>query len=262
MSTRVWLFALVTLIVIQQAPAQDDVADIPSEELRADKDENKRFFLIGPPKEGEPPAKGYGLVVILPGGSGSADFHPFVKRIYKHSIPDGYLVAQLVAPKWTDEQSIVWPTSKNRADKMKFSTEQFVDAVIEDVAKRQKVNPERVFTLSWSSGGPAAYAASLTSKKITGSFIAMSVFKPEVLPALDSAKGHGYFIYHSRNDRVCPFRMAQQAADDLKKSGAAVELKTYEGGHGWMGGFYGHIREGVEWLEANHAPQARKKSRS
>jgi predicted esterase len=247
-----------SLLAGRQLAAQDDVADITSQDLRAEKDEHKRYFLIEPPnKDHKAPKKGYGLVVVLPGGSGSADFHPFVKRIYKHAIPEGYLLAQPVAVKWTEKQEIVWPTEKNRVEGMKFSTEQFVEAVITDVGGRHKLDPERIFTLTWSSSGPAAYAVSLTSKKVAGSFIAMSVFKPDLLPPLEKAKGHGYFLYHSPDDRVCPFRMAEQAAKDLEKSGATVKLATYEGGHGWRAGLYDHIREGVDWLEKNHATRAK-----
>src|SRR5262249_31103309 len=100
-------------------------------------------------------------------------------------------------------------------------------------------------------------AASLTSKKITGSFIAMSVFKPDLLPPLEKAQGHAYFLYHSPDDRVCPYRMAEQAARDLEKGGATVKLTTYEGGHGWRGNLYDDIRAGGEWLEKNHATRAK-----
>jgi predicted esterase len=136
---------------------------------------------------------------------------------------------------------------------MKFGTEEFIDAVIDDVAARHPIDKTRVFTLSWSSSGPAAYAASLTSKKVTGSFVAMSVFNPKLLPALEKAKRHGYYLYHSRADRVCPYRMAEQAARDLKKAGARVKLVEYEGGHGWRGPLYDDVREGIRWLEKNHA---------
>jgi predicted esterase len=237
--------------------AQDDVADIVSQDLRAGKDEHKRYFLVEPPKSVKAPKRGYGLLVVLPGGDGSADFHPFVKRIYKNAVPEGYVLAQPVAVKWTEKQQIVWPTDKNRVEGMKFSTEEFVDAVIKDVGGRYKLDAARVFTLAWSSSGPAAYAASLSSKNVAGSFIAMSVFKPDLLPPLDKAKGHVYFLYHSPDDRVCPFRMAEQAAKELKKGGATVKLATYEGGHGWRGNLYGNIREGVEWLEKNHAARAK-----
>jgi RNA polymerase sigma factor (sigma-70 family) len=242
----------------QEGGEEDDVADVHSEDLRAGKDENKRYFLIGPAKGARRPKAGYGLIVVLPGGPGSADFHPFVKRIYKYAIPPGYLVAQPVAVKWTNDQAIVWPTRKNPAANMKFSTEEFVAAVIREVAARHKVNPKRAFTLSWSSSGPAAYAISLTDRRVTGSFIAMSVFNPRLLPPLDKAKGRAYYLYHSPQDRVCPYRMAQQAAKDLQANHARVKLVTYEGGHGWRAGLYQHIRRGVEWLEENGAPPAKK----
>ncbi len=146
---------------------------------------------------------------------------------------------------------------------MKFPTEEFVDAVIDDVASRHRIDPELIFTLSWSSGGPAAYAVSLTSPKVTGSFIAMSVFKPNQLPPLDRAEGRGYLLYHSRADRVCPFRMAEQASNELAKNKAQVKLVTYEGGHGWKPGLYDEIKEGIRWLETHHAapPPAKPKGK-
>jgi predicted esterase len=254
---RTIALALLATLLPGPLAAQDDVADVPAQDLRAGKDENKRYFLIGPRKDEKAPKEGYGLVVILPGGAGNAEFHPFVKRIFKHAIPEGYVVAQPVAVSWTDKQEIVWPTDKNRVEGMKFTTEEFVEAVIAEVGDKHKLNPERVFTLTWSSSGPAAYAVSLTSKKVTGSLIAMSVFKPDLLPALEKAKGHGYFLYHSPDDRVCPYRMAEQAVKDLEKNGATVKLATYDGGHGWRGPLYDDIREGVKWLEKNHAPPAK-----
>ena len=158
---------------------------------------------------------------------------------------------------WTEKQEIVWPTEKNRVQGMKFSTEEFVSAVIKDVAGKHKLDPRHLFTLSWSSSGPAAYAISLTNKKVTGSFIAMSVFKPELLPPLTKSKGHAYFLYHSPDDRICPFRMAEKAQETLDKEGAKVKLMTYDGGHGWRAGLYDHMREGLEWLEKNHAETAK-----
>jgi predicted esterase len=247
----------VSLLTSGRLAAQDDVADVVSQDLKAGKDEHKRYFLVEPPKGAKEPKQGYGLLVVLPGGNGSADFHPFVKRIYKNAVPEGYVLAQPVAVKWTEKQEIVWPTDKNRAEGMKFSTEEFIAAVIKDVAGKYKLDPERAFTLTWSSSGPAAYAASLSSDKITGSFVAMSVFKPDLLPSLEKAKGQAYYLYHSPDDRVCPFRMAEQAAKDLKKNGATVKLATYDGGHGWRGNLYDNIREGVEWLEKNHATRAK-----
>jgi predicted esterase len=240
----------------QPNPEEDpnaDVADIPSQDLQASGDANKRYFLIGPTKNAKPPAKGYGLVVIMPGGDGSDDFNPFVRRIYKRALSDQYLVAQPVAVQWTDDQEIVWPTKTDPVEKMKFSTEEFVEAAIEDVAKKHNVDRKRVFTLSWSSSGPAAYAISLQDKhSIAGSFVAMSVFLPKTLPPLKAAKGHPYYLYHSREDSTCRYQFAEQAKTSLTANGAKVHLQTFKGGHTWANGHpFEDIRQGIEWLEKN-----------
>jgi len=231
---------------------QDDVADIASQEVKLT--DEQRYFLVGHKKDAAAPAEGYSLVVVMPGGDGGAGFHPFVKRIYKNSLSDAYLVAQPVAIKWTEQQKIIWPTDKSRVEHMKVTTEQFVDAVLDDVGKKHKLNPERIFTLSWSSSGPAAYVISMDQKKrVTGSLVAMSVFKPEQLPLI-AAKDHAYYLLHSKDDKITPFRFAEQADVALKAVGAKVEMATYDGGHGWRGTSFRDIRAGIEWLEKNHAP--------
>ena len=235
-------------------PGQDDVADVPSEERRAKEDEHKRYFLIGADEKAKAPRKGYKLLLVLPGGDGGADFNAFVRRIYKHAMDDDYLVAQLVAPRWSPEQAktLVWPTRKNPWEGMEFSTEEFIADVIEDVEQRFALDTKFLFTLSWSSSGPAAYAYSLgDDARVTGSFVAMSVFKPDQLPALKNAKGQAYYILHSPEDFI-PIAHAEEARDKLKKAKAEVELQTYTGGHGWRGDVYGNSRAGLRWLEKNH----------
>jgi hypothetical protein len=85
---------------------------------------------------------------VLPGGSGDEQFLPFVKRIFKYALPREYLVAQPVAVKWTAAQQIVWPTSKSHAPEMKFTTEEFIEAVIDDVAGRYQLDGKHCRTLS------------------------------------------------------------------------------------------------------------------
>jgi hypothetical protein len=41
---------LVPLLPVRWLTAQEDVADITSQELRADKGQNKRYFLVGSPR--------------------------------------------------------------------------------------------------------------------------------------------------------------------------------------------------------------------
>jgi predicted esterase len=235
------------------AADDDDTADVSAKLQRAGGDGQKKYHLVSYKKVDRPPKGGFGVLVVLPGGDGSADFLPFGKRVFKYAVPPGFLVAQLVAPKWTPTQEIVWPTDKNKADVegLKFTTEEFVTAVLNDVADKYEIDPSRVWTLSWSSGGPAAYAVALSNPKVTGSFVAMSVFKPDQLPPLEKAKGKPFYLYHSEEDETCPYEMAEEAQKKLGEAEAKVRLVTYDGGHGWKGDVYGDLRTGFKWLEKN-----------
>jgi len=244
--------ALLGIVLTTAAPAADP--EIPAKLQRAGRDENKKYYLIGDRKTVAPDG-GFGLAVVLPGGDGSADFLPFVKTLARDALPKDYLVAQPVAVKWREDQEIVWPTAGDKASVpgMKFTTEEFVGAVIDDVTAKYAVDKTRVFTLAWSSSGPAAYVVSLAGKKVTGSFVAMSVFRPDGLPPLAGAKGHPYFLYHSPEDETCPFEMAEAAKAKLEAAGAVVSLKKYDGGHGWTGEFVRDVKDGFVWLETSRA---------
>jgi predicted esterase len=252
------LVAIVAVLPMASAVAQEgeedplaDVKDMPAADLRAGGNEMMRYFLVGPKAGSAEPEVGWALLVVLPGGDGSAEFNPFVRRIAKFALPEGYLVVQPVAPMWTANQEVTWPTAKLRVAGQRFTTEEFLDAVVAEVSKKHKVDAKRVFTLSWSSGGPAAYYAGLRPKTpITGSLIAMSVFKVDQLPAGAVAKDKAFYILHSPEDKVCPFWMARTGYQSLRDEGARAEFAFYSGGHGWSSGDpYGDIRAGIDWLE-------------
>ena len=236
------------------AQAADDLASIPSVEKTIAGQKDQRYFLIGDAKRAGP-AGAFGLLLVLPGGDGSAEFNPFVKRIYANALPDGYLVAQLVAVSSKNKNQTVWPTQQLKDAKQTFTTESFIANVVKDVKKSVKIDDARVFTLSWSSGGPAAYAASMADDTpVKGSFVAMSVFPIAQLKlSLPSAKGHRYYLLHSPDDQVCKYFFREMAAANLTKAGATVETADYPGGHGWRGDVFGNIRKGVEWLDKGNA---------
>lgn len=242
-------FAMVVLFGVAPVFAQNDVADIESTNHQIGQNDKQQYFLI-PPKSKKTPQDGNALLIILPGGDGSADFHPFIKRIFKNAVPDDYAVAQPIAFKWHADQQIVWPTDKLTVDGQKFSSEDFIEAVIADVAKKSKIDKNRVFTMGWSSSGPALYAMALQDKTpIKGSYISMSVYKPNLLPPLENAKDRLFYIEHSKQDRICPYWMASKAVTDLKSNKARVTLVEYDGGHGWRGNVYGRIKSAIDWLD-------------
>ncbi len=238
-----------------QTNAQD-VAHVLAKDMLAGADPQKRFFLMGPKTGDATPTNGYALLLVLAGGDGGPDFVTFIKRIYLWAVPNDYLVAELIAPKWDQAQAeqIVWPTETRPYSGMKFSTESLIHAVIGELEKQYRLDTRRIFTLSWSSGGPAGYAASLCkSTRISGSIVAMSVFQPERLPALAAAHGQAYFLLHSPADTLVPIAAAHRARDSLTKNGAEVKLLNYEGGHGWHGDVFGNISTGIRWLEEQTA---------
>lgn len=228
----------------------DDVAHVPALDLFAEDDEKKRCVLIGWDEEADAPEKGYGLIVILPGGDGSIDFHAFCKRIHDHAVPEGFLTLQLVSPAWTEwsAENLVWPTAANTMDEARFPTEEHLADAVAAVRERVKIDPKRVFGFAWSSGGPALYASSLTRKTpLVGSLVAMSVFVPDHLPDLRRAKGHRYYLLHSPEDFV-PIAHAERARTELAAHRATTTLVTYEGGHGWRGDVFGEMRKGFAWI--------------
>lgn len=197
-----------------------------------------------------PPEKGFKVAIVLPGGDGSADFKEFVRRIFFHcGEMNGFVFAQLVAPKWTEPQGIVWPLENNLGTDAKFSTESFIREAIAEIGKSVTVDPEHVYVMGWSSGGPAAYGALLSLPEVRGAFVAMSVFKPVNYTGLQGAKGKRLYLYQSPDDKITAMRWAKDAESKLKDAGATVQLVEYAGGHGFQSGdVFGDLRKGFDWL--------------
>lgn len=207
-------------------------------------------YLLVPPKAKSAAEKEQALLIVLPGGDGSADFHPFVKRIHENALSEDFVLAQPLARQWTPNQKIVWPTIDSKTDDMQYSTEELIEAVIEDVSKKYKIDPRRIYLLAWSSGGPAAYATVMKKEtQVNGALIAMSVFKPKQLPDPKNAKARSIYVLHSPDDKICPYWMAQAAQETLSNADVHTTLVNYPGGHGWKGNVYANIRQGIEWLQ-------------
>jgi predicted esterase len=233
------------------AGAEGDLPDVPTITLRASYDNDKKFFLMGLKRGAIEPAEGYRLLIVLPGGDGGMSFKPFVQRVYRDALPPGWLVAQLVAPMWDDEQKnkIVWPTGPNPYAGAKFTSEEFLESVVAEVKSRAAIDDRHVHVLAWSSGGPAAYAAALrVGSPVRGAVVAMSVFDGAKAGAIDQAKGKRFFLYQSPEDTLTPLAQAEGAERTLSEAGGRVMLRRYAGGHGWTGDWTAAVKDAIAFL--------------
>lgn len=233
------------LLAVSQSRAADRDAD-PGFQERTLK-EGQSYRLFTPRTE----QQSYRLLVILPGGDGNPEFTPWCQAIYRQGIPDDFLVAQMIAPTWKTP-AVTWPTELTPTPGMESSIEELFAELVKDTASVYTVAEGECYTLSWSSGGPAAYFVSATeSKLVKGHFVAMSVFREDWLPKrLSGVRGQRYFLYHSPEDQVCPVRLAEAGRKTLEEEGAEVRWQSYPGGHGWAPGtdHFRVIREAFEWL--------------
>lgn len=203
--------------------------------MRTDGGDPRRAWLRHEAIDVEPPAGGFALLVVLPGGDGSIDVAPFVRDVLRGRAGDDVVVLQMIAPpiEPDDRDAVVWPTARLRDDRVDFTIEPVVHAAIDEAVRELPIDPKRIAVLGWSSGGPPAYGLTLVADgPVRGAVVAMSVFKPDLLPPLDGAKGRSFSIVHSPEDFIA-MRFPDAARAALREAGARVELRPYAGGHGW-----------------------------
>src|SRR5262249_52799008 len=137
------------------------------------------------------------------------------------------------------------------------STENYVRAVTDDVAKVAAIDAQQRYLLAWSSSGPAAWALLLSGDSpFRGAYVAMSIW-PQALPAeVARAKGLRVLLDQSPEDTAPRFLHAGQAYDALGAAGARVRLSTYRGGHGWKDDPLPRLRRGLDWLRGNEPAPA------
>jgi predicted esterase len=258
------LFSFAVFHVAVWAQEIDPAVNI--EERTAGKDPLKRYFLIRHQLAPAEMPKEFALLLILPGGTGGADFLPFCANVITRlGTPKDFLVAELVAPVWDKATAMnnVWPGKAVPDRAAKFRAEEFVSAVIEDVSAHDRIHDGWVFMLGWSSSGHVLYSSSFDNPKIRGAFIAMSRFVPRMFSHLPNAKGKRFYLWHSPDDTVCAFSEAQNAADLLARRGALTILKSYPGGHGWVpnSNYIDRIKEALVWFRAPEAEAKTMQSR-
>jgi len=209
---------------------------------------NSLYFVV-PPRQ--PPAKGKRgpLLVVLPGGTATRDFLPFVENGICGQAPDDCTGVLITAVKWQPEQSIIWPTGKNKVPGMQYTTDAYVRAVVAEVEKTHAIDPTQRVVLAWSSSGPAVYPLMVAKDSpFARSYIAMSIWPGRQLGDLAPVKGRRFFLDQSPEDETTKFSHVRDALPALVRAGAVVRLSTYTGGHGWNDAPLPRIHEGLRWL--------------
>jgi len=240
------LVGLGCLVFLAAAPAQEAKSAATEHTLAALP--NSLYFVV-PPRR--PPAEGKRgpLLVVLPGGTGSRDFLPFVENGICGQAPDDCTGVLITAVKWQPDQGIIWPTEKNKVPGMQYTTDAYVRAVVAEVEKTQAIDPLQRVVLAWSSSGPAIYPLMVTKDSpFQRAYIAMSIWPGGQLGDLAAVKGRRFFLDQSPEDERTKFFHVREAVPALAKAGAVVRLSVYHGEHGWGEAPLPRIREGLRWL--------------
>ena len=226
-------------------PDADDVRAIPSRSFFVGGDRRMRYLVAGEFRKGD--AKR--VLLVLPGGDGSAEFHPFVKRIDARVLDKDWIVVQPVAPKWDDKgDRVVWPSVGVPYPAAGFTTEAFLDGILDELTLRHGLKVVRTDLLAWSSSGPAVYSYAAHGRhKVDGAFVAMAVFRPDFLGGAKALNVGRFFLYHSPEDPIS-MTNPEAAKADLEARGVPVRLLTYPGGHGWTGPVWKDLASGLAYL--------------
>lgn len=255
MNTKLCIVAAFGLGVAQ-ASAQKDVqkeVQLPERTTRHELPAlPQSLYYLTEPKKTVADGVSRGLLVVLPGGDGSDQFLPFVAGALADCAPSTFCCVMLTAPKWGVAQKVVWPTASLAEAGMKYTTEEYVRAVVAEVQKTHEIDPAKTVLLGWSSSGPALYEL-LASGKPTAerAYIAMSVCKAKDSSVLAATKGMRIVLDQSRDDKVTPFVHAEKGRELLVASGATVRLIAHKGDHGWTDAPLPRLAEGLRWLLSN-----------
>jgi len=242
-------FKIDALATADYIPDSDDVKDITDQSFLVGGDQMKRYIVSGKIDS----SKTQDLLIVMPGGEGSIDFHPFVKRVFKHELNDNWILAQPVAPKWTnDENRVVWPSVNSPYEPAKFMMEDFLDGMIDELGTKGHAKIGKIYMLCWSSSGPSVYSYLANGKhEIEGAFIAMSIFNQGLIKGAKDLHVKRVFLLHSPDDALIPIVQAEEGRDELTRLGISVKMETYPGGHGWRGSVWELMDKGFAFLHSS-----------
>jgi predicted esterase len=213
-----------------------------------------RYFLVPPRETPSATDTAPGVLVVLPGGDGGPEFLTFVENTILASPAASRMVGVVVtAPRWSDVQETPWPTQDVPVERMRYTTESLVTAVIDDLRRQIDIDHDRIFLFAWGSSGRAALRLTTGLRSdFAGAYLAMASYQG--LPQrLTQCKGRRFVIDHSTGDRIHPHTDAVVATERLVGEGALAWLRTTRGGHGWTDTARAGIDAGIAWLTSTQA---------
>jgi len=104
-----------------------------------------------------------------------------------------------------------------------------LDQSLADLFKRSAVDPSHVILLGFSDGASYALSLGLSNPKLFTAVIALSPGMVAPLRRLDHDQQ--VFIAHGRSDHVLPFDATRDIADALRREGADVRFRPFDGDH-------------------------------
>ena len=197
---------------------------------------------------------GPGLLVVLEGAdSGLSNASEFWMEAAQKALKGNYLIALPAPPKWSAEQNILWVTAKDRVSvkNVRFTTEQFLAAIVADVCARYPMWRDHIFLAGVAGGGLPVYAASLAPvTPFRGFYLLDASFSSAQLPPLTGAKGRKYFIQQDPASKTNPLWMAEAARRLLIQQGAFVTLSDFGKDRTQASeSNYEQIGRAIHWLE-------------
>jgi phospholipase/carboxylesterase len=106
---------------------------------------------------------------------------------------------------------------------------QRLDRSLADLFGRAAVDPSRVILLGFSDGASYALSLGLSNPRLFTGVIALSPGMIAPLTRIDHQQR--VFIAHGRSDHVLPFDATRDIADALRRSGANVRFRPFDGDH-------------------------------
>jgi phospholipase/carboxylesterase len=203
----------------------------------------------------------YPLVIALHGAWGSAeDFaahlgEPLAQKGFLFAAPQGqYATAQAEA----GDIGHVWfrpgaGTIQNPDPLSRKLAEDYVERVLEEVARNYPVDRANVFLLGFSQGAFLAYSTGLKKPGLFRGVIPVGGWvNPGDYPRTPGPKLPPFLICHSPEDADLPIKEADAGAAFVKELGGKAEVFRYAGGHVMSQEV---IRKIADWAAASLAPE-------